>query len=84
MAKSMRADWTAVYVEASFHSENKEKDLEAMAIQHLRLAERLGAETAILTGTDFAEEVLTYAQGQERHPDLDRQGAQTFLEKLIS
>ncbi len=62
MAKSMRADWTAVYVEASFHSENKEKDLEAMAIQHLRLAERLGAETAILTGTDFAEEVLTYAR----------------------
>jgi two-component system sensor histidine kinase KdpD len=62
MVKSLRADWTAVYVETSFRSEAKEKDREAMAIQHLRLAERLGAETAILTGIDFADEVLTYAK----------------------
>jgi two-component system, OmpR family, sensor histidine kinase KdpD len=62
MAKSLRSDWIAVYVETVFHSEAKEKDREAQAIQHLRLAERLGAETAILTGTDFVEEVLTYAR----------------------
>jgi two-component system sensor histidine kinase KdpD len=62
MAKSLRTDWIAVYVETVFHSEAKEKDREAMAIQHLRLAERLGAETVILTGTDFAEEILTYAR----------------------
>jgi two-component system sensor histidine kinase KdpD len=62
MAKSLRADWIAVYVETVFHSEAKEKDREALAIQHLRLAERLGAETVILTGTDFAEEILTYAR----------------------
>jgi len=62
MAKSLRADWIAVYVETSFRSEAREKELESLAIQHLRLAERLGAETAILTGADFTEEVLTFAR----------------------
>jgi len=61
-AKSLRAEWTAVYVETSYRSGARESDREALAIQHLRLAERLGAETAILTGADFAEEVLTYAR----------------------
>ena len=61
MAKSLRADWTAVYVETFFHAKDKD-DREALAIQNLRLAERLGAETAILTGADFTEEVLTYAR----------------------
>jgi two-component system sensor histidine kinase KdpD len=62
MAKSLRADWTAIYIETSFYSEAREKDREALAIQHLRLAERLGAESVFLTGTDFAEEVLIYAK----------------------
>jgi two-component system sensor histidine kinase KdpD len=62
MAKNLRADWTAVYVEASFQTEAKEKDKTAMAIQHLRLAERLGAETAILSGTDFSDEIMTFAR----------------------
>jgi two-component system sensor histidine kinase KdpD len=62
MAKSQRLDWIAVYVENTLHSELVNKDKETVGIQNLRMAERLGAETTILTGTDFAEEVLTFAQ----------------------
>jgi len=59
MAKSLRADWIALYVETpSRFSE----EMRNQAIQHLRLAEQLGAETATLSGQNFAEEVMDYAQ----------------------
>lgn len=59
MAKSLRADWIALYVEVPSRSSEEAR---AQAIQHLRLAEQLGGETATLTGTDFAEEVMDYAK----------------------
>jgi two-component system sensor histidine kinase KdpD len=59
MAKSLRADWIALYVEVPSRSGEEAR---ANAIQHLRLAEQLGAETATLTGADFAEEVMDYAK----------------------
>ncbi len=61
MAKSLRADWIAAYVEPPERTRVPEAQRN-QAIQHLRLAEQLGAETAILSGTSFAEEILTYAR----------------------
>jgi len=61
MAKSLRADWIAVYVEPPDRTHVPETE-RAQAITHLRLAEQLGAETAILSGANFAEEVMTYAR----------------------
>ncbi|HVZ79754.1 MAG TPA: sensor histidine kinase KdpD [bacterium] len=59
MAKSLRSDWIALYVEIPSRGGDEAR---SQAIQHLRLAEQLGAETATLTGSDFAEEVMDYAK----------------------
>ena len=83
MAKSLRADWTAVYAETFFHARDK-GDREALAIQNLRLAERLGAETAILTGGDFSEEVLTYARDKNITKILIGKPPQQFWSNLFS
>ncbi len=61
MAKSLRASWIALYVETPAQSRLPEQ-VRAHAIQHLRLAEQLGAETATLSGQNFAEEVMDYAR----------------------
>jgi two-component system, OmpR family, sensor histidine kinase KdpD len=61
MAKSLRADWIAVYVEPTDLARQSEA-VRTRVIQHLRLAEQLGAETATLSGPHFAEEVMTYAR----------------------
>ncbi len=61
MAKSLRADWIALYVETPAQI-RKTAENRAQAIRHLRLAEQLGAETATVIGTDFAEEVMDYAK----------------------
>ncbi len=59
MAKSLRADWIALYVEIPSRSGDEAR---AQAIRHLRLAEQLGGETATLSGQNFAEEVMDYAR----------------------
>jgi two-component system sensor histidine kinase KdpD len=61
MAKSLKAEWIAVTVETPSPS-NLSKESRDRAIQHLRLAEQLGAETATLTGQNFGEEVVNYAR----------------------
>ncbi len=61
MADTLHADWTATYVETPGMAALPEADRQRLAA-NLRLAERLGAETVTLTGTDPAAEVLAYAQ----------------------
>ena len=61
MAAGLRAEWVVVNVEtpATARLSNADRD---RAVQTLRLAEQLGAQTVTLTGHDVAAEVLTYAR----------------------
>ncbi len=61
MAKALRADWIAVYVEPMDRT-SVPREVRERVLRHLRLAEQLGAETATLSGQNFAEEVITYAR----------------------
>jgi len=61
MAKSLRAGWIALYVETPFLARQGE-ETKAKAVQNLRLAEQLGADTAIVSSPSFAEEVIDYAR----------------------
>lgn len=57
MAAAAQADWIAVSVESPGLSEQATAQIR----RNLKLAERLGAETTILSGERFADEVLTFA-----------------------
>jgi two-component system sensor histidine kinase KdpD len=61
MAKSLQAKWIALYMETSSQTKLP-KSAREQAIQHLRLAEQLGAEVTTLTGENFADEVLHFAR----------------------
>ena len=61
MAAGLRAEWVAVYVETPLHPRLPDADREALE-RNLRLAEDLGARTAILSGHVVSEEVLAYAR----------------------
>jgi two-component system sensor histidine kinase KdpD len=60
MAQSLNAPWTAVHVE------RPDRPTSAAVLQqlddNLRLAERLGAETKRLVGSDFVDEILKFAR----------------------
>lgn len=47
MAARLQAEWLAVYVETPGHTRLRDDERERL-IQHLRLAEKLGAETVTL------------------------------------
>jgi two-component system sensor histidine kinase KdpD len=61
LAASLNARWIAVGVEAPRHQEGGSSCQEAL-MKNIRLAERLGAETATLGGVDIAAEIIDYAQ----------------------
>jgi len=61
MAKALRADWIAVYVEPEDRA-GLPRAVRERVLKHLRLAEELGAETATLSGHNFAEEIMAYAR----------------------
>ncbi len=61
MAKSLRSPWIALYVETP-NLARQGDETRSKAIQNLRLAEQLGAETAVVSGSFFAEEVMDYAR----------------------
>jgi len=63
LAAGLRAEWIAVHVEAPSRVRSSEQDIKQLA-DHMRLAESLGAETAILSGQRMSEEVITYARGR--------------------
>ncbi|HEX4860218.1 MAG TPA: DUF4118 domain-containing protein, partial [Rhizomicrobium sp.] len=60
LADNSRADWTAVYVEGPRHLALGEAQKDRIA-DTLRLAQRLGAETATIPGRDIAQALLDYA-----------------------
>lgn len=61
MAKSLHAEWTAAYVETARTARFSQKDRDRI-MRTLRLAERLGAETTILTGEQTSVELVSYAR----------------------
>lgn len=62
MAASLQADWIAVYVDIpTIRSSDVKRDL---AIQNLRFAEQLGAQTRIISGFDIVSEVMGFAREQ--------------------
>jgi len=63
MATGLHAKWIAAYVQTPRHMRSTDADRE-QANRTLRLAEELGAETAILTGEHVAQEILTYARSR--------------------
>ncbi len=61
MATGLHAKWLAVYVQTPRHLSLADADRDRVN-QTLRLAEQLGAATAILSGAQVAQEILTYAR----------------------
>ncbi|MBI2824420.1 MAG: sensor histidine kinase KdpD [Planctomycetia bacterium] len=63
MATSLRAPWIVLHVETPAARRTSADDQERLA-ETLQLAEELGAETATVAGTSFADEVLHYARSR--------------------
>jgi two-component system sensor histidine kinase KdpD len=62
LANRLDAEWIAIYVDTSHLNLSEEE--RNNAIHHLRLAEKLGAETHILTGSDIVSEIMSFAHEQ--------------------
>lgn len=63
LATSLRCEWITLYVQTPDH-EKLPEDQKARIIDTLRLAERLGGETVVVTGQDVGEELLRYARAR--------------------
>jgi two-component system sensor histidine kinase KdpD len=61
LADSLDADWVAVSIDL-LQTGEPQKESRARLFANLQLAERLGAETATLSGDDMVAEVISYAQ----------------------
>jgi two-component system sensor histidine kinase KdpD len=61
LADSLGAEWVAVHVDTPETSRMSPKD-RGRLLAHLRLAERLGAETTTISGSDMVDETIRYAQ----------------------
>jgi two-component system sensor histidine kinase KdpD len=61
MAAGLNAEWLAVCVETPGFARLPERERHRLA-RTLRLAEQLGAQTAVLTGTNVSEEIVSYAR----------------------
>ncbi len=62
IATKYQAEWLAVYVDTVRLNADEQK--RNLAIQNLRLAEQLGAETRILNGFDIVDEIMSFAREQ--------------------
>jgi len=60
LAGSLKADWLAIFVDASSLKLTPQQREET--IKNLRLAEKLGAETHILSGDDVVQEIMSFAR----------------------
>lgn len=60
MASGLQAEWMAVYVDTPRLRDSTQK--RNHAIQHLRLAQQLGAETRVLVGSDIVRELIQFAR----------------------
>jgi two-component system sensor histidine kinase KdpD len=63
LATRLGAEWVVAYVETPAHARLSERD-RARVAETLHLAERLGADTATLTGTRMSDEILAYARAR--------------------
>jgi two-component system sensor histidine kinase KdpD len=63
LAGALNARWIAVSVETS-RAGTPSSERHTRLLENVRLAERLGAETAALFGEDVAEEIVSYARAQ--------------------
>ncbi len=61
MAVSLKAHWIAVYVENIRHYRLSEEGKAAVE-SSMRMAERMGAKTAVLQGSNAVEEIIAYAR----------------------
>jgi len=91
MAASLRGEWIAAYVETPAALRMSEADRERVA-DHLRLAEKLGAETVRLSGENAAAELVAYARsrnvtklvvGKPTHPRWRDLLRRSFLEEVV-
>ena len=64
IAASLQAEWFAVYVESPQMLRLPEAE-RLQAIQNLRLAEQMGAETLTLRGQDIAAEIINFARERQ-------------------
>jgi two-component system sensor histidine kinase KdpD len=62
MATTLQAHWIAVHIDAVRLQLSEEE--RNRAIEHLRLAEQLGADTRILTGYDVVKEIINFAHDE--------------------
>jgi len=62
MAENLHAEWVAVFVETP--SIGLEKNQHNLVIEHLRLAEQLGGEALIVSGTDIVTEIISLARSR--------------------
>jgi len=62
MASRLQADWIAVHVDTPKVSLTPEASNNA--VQNLLLAEKLGAQTRIITGIDIVKEIMSFAREQ--------------------
>jgi len=60
-ADTLRAEWIVAYVETPAHARLSDVD-QARVAETLRLAEQLGAETAVLSGFRVSDEILAHAR----------------------
>ncbi len=61
VASGLNVEWLAVYVETPKFTRLSEPARQRLS-KTMRLAEQLGAQTAVLSGTNVAEEVVAYAR----------------------
>lgn len=62
IAKSLKAEWIAIYVDVPrLQSSEEERN---RAVTKLRQAERLGATTRLLVGSDIVKEIINFAHEQ--------------------
>jgi two-component system sensor histidine kinase KdpD len=61
LAAALKAEWTALYIEGPRHATLGETEKDRIA-DTLRLAEKLGGQTASLPGRDIADAILAYAR----------------------
>lgn len=63
LANELKADWLAVYVETPALQRLSKADRQRI-LDHLKLAEELGAETATLAGSDLIATLIAYSQSR--------------------
>lgn len=62
MATKLQVEWIAIHVDTPSIQLTEEET--QMALQNLRLAEKLGAETRIIMGFDIVDEIMNFAREQ--------------------